>query len=129
MVLVPIARALPSWKPGEDLMWACVGLVILAGRVRALDLQGSQARKSTLTADEAAQWKKRYQIGAMIQAAAIGIWCSATLLISDDAVVHMICLSVTTGILAGGAGRSYGRQWIFQLQSALIFGPTRLAPP
>src|SRR5258705_4824880 len=63
----------------------------------------------------------------MIQAAAIGIWCSATLLISDDAVVHMICLSVTTGILAGGAGRAYGRQWIFQLQAALIFGPTVLA--
>ncbi|MFG3597600.1 putative bifunctional diguanylate cyclase/phosphodiesterase [Bradyrhizobium sp. RDI18] len=39
----------------------------------------------------------------------------------------MICLSVTTGILAGGAGRAYGRQWIFQLQAALIFGPTVIA--
>ena len=63
----------------------------------------------------------------MIQAAAIGIWCSATLLVSDDAIAHMICLSVTTGILAGGAGRAYGRQWIFQLQAGLIFGPTVIA--
>ena len=77
------------------------------------------ARKSTLTAEEAAQWQKRYQIGAMIQAAAIGIWCSITLLSSDDAVAHMICLSVTTGIVAGGAGRAYGRQWIFHLQAVL----------
>jgi diguanylate cyclase (GGDEF)-like protein len=63
----------------------------------------------------------------MIQAAAIGIWCSTTLLSSDDAVAHMICLSVTTGIVAGGAGRAYGRQWIFQLQVALSFGPTVIA--
>jgi diguanylate cyclase (GGDEF)-like protein len=127
IVFVAIAAAMTALKTGEGLIWACVALLVVAGAVRAFDLQRYQARKSTLTADEAAQWKKRYQIGAMIQAAAIGIWCSATLLISDDAVVHMICLSVTTGILAGGAGRAYGRQWIFQLQAALIFGPTVLA--
>jgi diguanylate cyclase (GGDEF)-like protein len=127
IVFVAVAAALTALKTGEDLIWACVALLIVAGAVRAFDLQRYQARKSTLTADEAAQWKKRYQIGAMIQAAAIGIWCSATLLSSDDAVAHMICLSVTTGILAGGAGRAYGRQWIFQLQAALIFGPTVIA--
>jgi diguanylate cyclase (GGDEF)-like protein len=99
----------------------------VAGAVRAFDLQRYQARKSTLTADEAAQWKQRYQIGAMIQAAAIGIWCATTLLSSDDAVAHMICLSVTTGIAAGGAGRAFGRQWVFQLQVTLVFGPTVIA--
>ena len=99
----------------------------MAGAVRAFDLQRYQARKSTLTADEAARWKMRYQIGAMIQAAALGIWCSATLLVTDDAVAHMICFSVTTGIMAGGAGRAYGRQWIFQLQAVLCFGPTVIA--
>jgi len=102
-------------------------LLIVAGAVRLFGLQRYQARKSTLTANEDAQWKKRYQIGAMIQAAAVGIWCSVTLLVSDDAVAHMICLAVTTGILAGGAGRAYGRQWVFQLQAALIFGPTVIA--
>jgi diguanylate cyclase (GGDEF)-like protein len=127
LVFVAIAATMTAVKTGEDLIWACVALLIVAGAVRAFDLQRYQARKSTLTADEAAEWKQRYQIGAMIQAAAIGIWCSATLLSSDDAVAHMICLSVTTGILAGGAGRAYGRQWIFQLQAALIFGPTVIA--
>ena len=127
LVFVAIGAAMTALKTGADLIWACVALLIVAGAVRAFDLQRYHARKSTLTADEAAQWKQRYQIGAMIQAAAIGIWCSTTLLISDDAVAHMICLSVTTGILAGGAGRAYGRQWIFQLQAALIFGPTVIA--
>jgi len=63
----------------------------------------------------------------MIQAAAVGTWCSTTLLVSDDAVAHMICLSVTTGIVAGGAGRAYGRQWIFHLQVALVYGSTVIA--
>jgi diguanylate cyclase (GGDEF)-like protein len=80
-----------------------------------------------MTAQEAARWQTRYQIWAMIQAAAIGLWCSTTLLSNDDAVAHMIGLSVTAGMLAGGAGRAYGRQWIFQLQAVLIFGPTVIA--
>jgi diguanylate cyclase (GGDEF)-like protein len=127
IIFVAIAAALTALKTGDDLIWACVALLVLAGAVRAFDLQRYQAHKSTLTADEAVRWKKRYQIGAMIQAAAIGTWCAATLLSSDDSVAHMICLSVTTGIVAGGAGRAYGRQWIFQLQVALCFGPTVIA--
>ena len=127
LVFAAIAAAMTALKTGETLIWACVALLIVTGAVRAFDLQRYQARKSTLTADEAARWKKRYQIGAMIQAAAIGIWCATTLLSSDDAVAHMICLSVTTGLVAGGAARAYGRQWIFQLQVALCFGPTVVA--
>jgi diguanylate cyclase (GGDEF)-like protein len=121
------AAAMTALKTGEPLIWACVALLVVAGVVRAFVLQRYHARESTLTIEEAARWKRRHQIGAMIQAAAIGIWCSATLLVTDDAVAHMICLSVTTGILAGGAGRAYGRQWVYQLQAALIFGPTVIA--
>jgi diguanylate cyclase (GGDEF)-like protein len=127
IVFVAAAAALTALKTGEHLIWACVALLIVAGAVRLFGLRRYQARKSTLTADENAQWKKRYQIGAMIQSAAVGIWCSTALLSSDDAVVHMICLSVTTGIVAGSVGRAYGRQWVFHLQIALCFGPTVIA--
>jgi diguanylate cyclase (GGDEF)-like protein len=127
IVFVSIAAAMTALKTGENLIWGCVALLVVAGAIRAFDLRQYHARKSTLTADEAAQWKKRYRIGAMIQAAAIGIWCSVTLLITDDAVVHMICLSVTTGIVAGGAGRAYGRPSIFHLQAVLQFGPAVIA--
>jgi diguanylate cyclase (GGDEF)-like protein len=127
VVFVVVAAALTALKTGEYPIWACVALLIVAGAVRVFGLQRYQARRSTLTANENAQWKKRYMIGAMIQAAAIGIWCSTTLLSSDDAVVHMICLSVTTGIVAGAVGMAYGRQWVFHLQIALSFGPTVIA--
>jgi diguanylate cyclase (GGDEF)-like protein len=124
LVFAAIAAAMTALKTGETLIWACVALLIATGAVRAFDLQRYQTRKSTLTAAQAAGWKKRYQTRAIIQPAAIGIWCATTLLSSDDAVAHMICLSVTTGLVAGGAARAYGRQWIFQLQVALCFGPT-----
>ena len=127
IVFMAIAATLTALKTGEYLIWACVALLILAGALRAFDLQRYQARKSTLTAEEAAQWQRRYQIGATIQAAAIGIWCSVTLLSTDDPVAHMIGLSVTTGLLAGGAGRAYGRRSIFRLQAVLVYGPTVIA--
>jgi diguanylate cyclase (GGDEF)-like protein len=127
IIFVAIAAAMTALKTGQNLTWACVALLIMTGAVRAFDLRQFLPRKSTLTAEEAAHWQKRYQIGALIQAAAIGIWCSVTLLSSDDAVVHMICLSVTTGIVAGGAGRAYGRPSIFHLQAVLQFGPAVIA--
>src|SRR5215471_10665826 len=65
-----IAATLTALKTDENLVWACVALLILAGVVRVFDLRRYQARKSTLTDDEAARWKKRHQIGAMTQAAA-----------------------------------------------------------
>lgn len=127
LVFAVIAAAMTALKTGEPLIWACVALLIATGAFRAFDLQRYQARKSTLTAAKAAGWKKRYQTRAIIQPAAIGIWCATTLLSSDDAVAHLICLSVTTGLVAGGAARAYGRQWIFQLQVALCFGPPAVA--
>jgi diguanylate cyclase (GGDEF)-like protein len=127
IVFGAIAATLTALKTEEPLIWACVALLIIAGALRVFDQQRYQARRSTLTADEAARWKNRHQIGAMIQAAAVGIWCSTTLLVTDDAVAHMIALSATTGIVAGGAGRAYGRQWLFQLQASLCFGSTVIA--
>jgi len=122
-----VAAAVTALKTEEPLIWACVALLIVAGAIRVLDLRRYQTRKATLTVVEAARWKSRHQIGAMIQAAAVGIWCTTTLVVTDDAVAHMICLSTTTGFVAGGAGRAYGRPWIFQLQATLCFGSTVIA--
>ncbi|MDA9547049.1 MULTISPECIES: bifunctional diguanylate cyclase/phosphodiesterase [unclassified Bradyrhizobium] len=127
LIFVSIGAALTALKTGETLIWACVALLVLAGTVRAIDLRRYQGRKSSVTAEAAKRWQARYQIGAKIQAAAIGIWCGTTLLATDDAVAHMIALSVTTGIAAGGAGRAYGRPSIFHLQALLIFAPAVLA--
>src|SRR5689334_14198393 len=103
IVFSSFAATLTALKTGQTLIWAFVPLLLLSGVLRAIDLRLYQARKSTVTAEEAAQWQKRYRVGAMVQAAVIGMWCSAALLSNDDAIAHMISLSVTTGIVAGAA--------------------------
>ena len=127
LAFAAVAATLTALKTGETLVWACVALLVATGAIRALDLYRYHVRKSTLSAIKAARWKEQYQNRAMIQAAAVGVWCTTTLLASDDAVAHMIALSTTTGIVAGGAGRAYGRQWIFQLQALLCYGSTVIA--
>ena len=126
-IMVAIAAAMTAMKTEVNLLWACVAFLIVSGAARALDTHWYKARKFVLTADEAARWEVRYQIWAMIYAVALGIWCSVVLLSSDDAVAHMICLAVTTGYVAAGAGRTYGRPWIFHVQIALACGPTAIA--
>jgi diguanylate cyclase (GGDEF)-like protein len=127
ILMLALAASMTALKTGEALIWGCVVLLVLAGLVRVFDWWRYQARKPALTVDEAPQWQVRYQVGAMFQASAIGIWGATTILSSDDAVAHMIALSVITGVVSGGAGRAYGRQWIFQVQAALVFCPIALA--
>jgi diguanylate cyclase (GGDEF)-like protein len=127
IIFVAIVAAMTALKAGDDRIWACVPLLIVTGGFRIFDLRRYLARKAILTPREAAQWPRRYLIGALIQAAAIGTWCFITLSISDDAVIHMICLSVSTGIVAGGAGRAYGRPSIYHMQAVLMFVPAVIA--
>ena len=126
-VLVAIAAVMTALKTQENLLWPCAAFLIVSGAARAVDMYRYSSRKSALTAEEAARWEVRYQIGAMVYAVALGTWCSVALLSSSDAVAHMICLSVTTGYVAAGAGRTYGRPWIFHVQIALACGPTAIA--
>jgi diguanylate cyclase (GGDEF)-like protein len=127
IVMLALSASMTALKTGENLIWGCVALLVLAGLVRVFDWRRYQKRKSSLTADEATQWQMRYQFGAMLQACTIGIWGFVTLVSSDDAVAHMIALSVITGVVSGGAGRAYGRRWIFQVQAALVFSPVVIA--
>ncbi len=126
-VFAAIAAVMTALKSGDDLLWPCAGLLIVTGAFRAFDMHRYKKRKAALTADDATGWEIRYQIGAMLYAIALGIWCVVALLSSDDAVAHMICLTVTTGYMAAGAGRTYGRPWIFHLQILFACGPMSLA--
>jgi diguanylate cyclase (GGDEF)-like protein len=122
-----VAAIMTAVKTGNVWLWPCVALLVVTGAVRALDTRQYQRRKSSLTANEAANWEVRYQIGAMLYAAALGLWCVVALLGSHDAVAHMICISVTLCYVAAGGGRTYGRPWIFHVQMLLACGPLTLA--
>jgi diguanylate cyclase (GGDEF)-like protein len=126
-VTAAIAAIMTALKTGNENLWPCALLLIVTGAYRAIDMRRYQQEKSVLTAARAACWEVRYQVGAMLYATALGIWCVVTLTVTDDAVAHLICTSVTIGYLAAGAGRTYGRPWIYHLQILLACGSLSIA--
>ncbi len=122
-----IAAVMTALKTGNVWLWPCVALLVVTGAVRAIDTRRYRRCEATLTAEGVAHWEIRYQVGAMLYAAALGLWCIVAILGSDDAAAHMICTSVTLCYVAAGGGRTYGRPWIFHVQMLLAIGPLTLA--
>src|SRR5215470_3175492 len=122
-----VAAVMTALKTGNVWLWPIVALLVVTGAVRALDTRQYQYNKAELSAEGVARWEIRYQLGAMLYAAALGLWCLVAILGSHDAAAHMICTSVTLCYVAAGGGRTYGRPWIFHVQMALAIGPLTLA--
>lgn len=117
-----VAATMTALKTGNHLLWLCAVLLIATGALRSLDMRGYQQRKQSLTFEGVEAWEVRYQVGAMLYAGALGVWCVIALIGTDDPVAHMICVCVTLSYMAAGAGRTYGRPWIFHLQILLACG-------
>ena len=122
-----VAAVMTALKTGNPWLWPCVALLIVTGALRALDTKQYQRLRGSLSPEDVARWEVRYQFGAMLYAAALGLWCVVTLIGSDDAVAHMIVTSVTLCYVAAGGGRTYGRPWIFHVQMLLACGPLTAA--
>src|SRR3979411_720297 len=114
-------------KSGNVLLWPCARLLVVIGTTRAFQMRRYERRTSMLTYEQANDWEPRYRVGAVLQAAALGLWCVVTILGSDDPVAHMLCVAVTVAYTAGGAARNYGRPAIVQLHILFACGPTSLA--
>ncbi|RYE55031.1 MAG: diguanylate cyclase, partial [Rhizobiaceae bacterium] len=104
-------------------LWPCAVLIVMIGCTRAYDMYQYENRSEPLTPAQANYWERRYTVGATQYAASLGLWCMITLLGSDDAIAHMLCLSVTIGYIAAGAGRNYGRPPIAFKQVVCALGP------
>src|SRR5690606_15630010 len=126
-ICTTVAAILTAYKTGNVLLWPCAGAIILIGAARSLDMHFYLRRKVRLKPSEATYWEVRYQVGAVLYAAAQGVWGAVTLLGSDDPVAHLLCTTVTIGHIAAGSGRAYGRPWIFHLQILLACGPMSVA--
>src|SRR5438309_1924635 len=122
-----VAAMMTAVKTGTVWLWPCVLLLVVTGALRALDTRQFRRRNSELTSSEAVRWELRYQMGAMLYAAALGLWCMVAILGSNDAAAHLICTSVTLCYIAAGGGRTYGRPWIIHVQMLLACGPLTLA--
>jgi diguanylate cyclase (GGDEF)-like protein len=126
-VCAAIAALMTALKTGNVLLWPIALLIVGIGTARAFQMRRYERRTQTLTYEQAKDWEPRYRIGAVLQAAVLGIWCFVTILGSDDTIAHMVCVAVSIGYTAGGAARNYGRPAIVQLHILFACGPMGLA--
>ena len=126
-VCTGVAALMTALKTGNVLLWPWAGLIVVIGTARAFEMRTYQRRTEMLTFEQAREWEPRYRLGAVLYAAALGIWCLMTVTGSDDPVAHMLCIAVTVGYTAGGAARNYGRPMIVQLHILFACGPMSLA--
>jgi diguanylate cyclase (GGDEF)-like protein len=118
---------LTALKTGNVWIWPCAVLIVVIGTARAFQMRKYEKRTDMLTPAQAEEWEPRYRVGAVLYAAALGLWCVVVLLGSDDAVAHMLCTALTVGYTAGGAARNYGRPQIVQLHILFACGPMSIA--
>jgi diguanylate cyclase (GGDEF)-like protein len=121
------AALMTALKTGNELLWPCAVLIVVIGTARAFQMRAYERRTSVLTFEQARDLEPRYRLGAVLHAAALGLWCLVTISGSDDPVAHMLCVAVTVGYTAGGAARNYGRPLIVQLHVLFACGPMSLA--
>src|SRR3984893_14955722 len=121
------AALMTALKTGNEVLWPCAALIIVIGTARAFQMRAYERRTSVLTFEQARDLEPRYRLGAVVHAAALGLWCLLTISGSDDPVAHMLCVAVTVGYTAGGAARNYGRPLIVQLHVLFACGPMSLA--
>jgi PAS domain-containing protein len=120
------AGLMTAFKTGNHLLWPCALVIVVIGLLRAIEIGKYQRSKAALTPAQVVQWEWRYMLGGLVYAGSLGFWCLVVLVGSDDPVAHMLCTAVTVAYTAAGAGRTYGRPWIAQLQVALACGPMSL---
>ena len=120
------AGLMTAIKTGNQLLWPVAFLIVAIGLWRAFEVTRYKSTKSSLTPTRVVWWEWRYMLGGSLYAGSLGLWCLVVLLGADDPVADMLCTSVTVAYTAAGAGRTYGRPWIAQLQVLLACGPMSL---
>ena len=71
-------------------------------------------------------WELAYELGAWIYAALLGLLAFIVLFRSDNAIIHMLAVSLATGYSGGISGRNAGRVHIAIGQVFLSLAPTAL---
>ncbi len=120
------AGLMTAIKTGNQLLWPVAFLIVAVGLWRAFDIGRYRNAKTALTPAQIVWWEWRYMLGGSLYAGSLGLWCLVVLVGADDPVADMLCTSVTVAYTAAGAGRTYGRPWIAQLQVLLACGPMSL---
>src|SRR5215468_7590724 len=122
-----IAAVLTAMKTGNTLLWPVALAIVGIGTLRAFQMRKYERRTQVLSFDQARYLEPRYAVGAIVYAGVLGAWCFLTIVGSDDAIAHMLCVAVTVAYTGGGAARNYGRPRLLQLHILFACGPMSVA--
>ncbi len=122
-----IAAVLTAMKTGNTLLWPVAAAIVGIGTLRAFQMRKYERRTQVLSFDQARYLEPRYAVGAIVYAGVLGAWCFLTIVGSDDAIAHMLCVAVTVAYTGGGAARNYGRPKLLQLHVLFACGPMSVA--
>jgi diguanylate cyclase (GGDEF)-like protein len=120
------AGLMTAVKTGNQLLWPVAFLIVAIGLWRAFEISRYKNARTPLAPTRVVWWEWRYMLGGSLYAGSLGLWCLVVLVGNNDPVADMLCTSVTVAYTAAGAGRTYGRPWIAQLQVLLACGPMSL---
>lgn len=123
-----MAAVMTAIRTGNLWLWPCAALIAGICFFRAWQMHCYERERRTveLTLEVAKQWERRYAFGIYLLSVSMGVWSLAVLIVSDDAVVHMMAIGVNIGYSAASVGRNYGRPRIIQWQVLLACGPMSL---
>jgi len=124
-VCAGIAGLMTAVKTGNQFLWPLAFLIVMVGVFRAIEISKYQKTKAALTPSQVARWEWRYMLSGSVYSGLLGLWCFVVL-VGNDPVADMLATAVTVAYTAAGAGRTYGRPWVAQLQVLLACGPMTL---
>ena len=125
-VCVAVAVILTAWKVQEPLLWLCAVGILVTGGFRSLQLHIYAGLQHPLSLKAASVWEKRYAVLTTAYCGTLGLWCLASLVLTPDPTVHLLCATVTVANIAAGASRVAGRPHIVILTILSACGPLAL---
>jgi len=111
------------WKTGEPLFLVCAVALVAVACARGLVMRAyARARPMVKSNAVARRWERRYVAGAAASVGLLGIWCYIAFARTDDAVAHLISISITIAYVIGIFGRNFGssRSVIVQILCAWV---------
>lgn len=114
-------------RVAEDLVLTCLtALICLVAALRVVSATYFHRHMVKGSVKGSRGWELAYELGAWLYAASLGLMACAVLIRSEDAVIHMLAVSLATGYAGGISGRNAGRVHIAVGQVFLALAPTAL---
>ena len=115
-----------AYMAQDRLITLCTTLIGIIATLRTIAAVFFHRGLKRGTANASRGWEISYELGAWAYAGMLGLLALSTLLRAENAVIHILTVSLAVGYGAGIAGRNAGRVRIAIGQTILALAPTAI---